>query len=268
MTSGVSRGGPPEPNRRRSITIGALSVDAVTRSEALEAIEALVNAGHGGAVFTPNVDHIVLAEDDQRMRAAYARANLSLADGVPVVWASRLMGEALPEKISGSDLVTPLLDLASDRGWTVYFLGGAPGVAALARDKLRDSLPRLRVVGVDSPRIDVDDSREAREPILERIRSAHPDLVLVALGAPKQEIWIDLVRDHLKPAVLFGVGASLDFVAGTLPRAPKWMSEAGLEWLFRLAREPRRLWRRYLLRDPKFALIVARGLWIRATPRL
>jgi N-acetylglucosaminyldiphosphoundecaprenol N-acetyl-beta-D-mannosaminyltransferase len=244
----------------RALKIGSLRVDSVTREEALASVEALVRAGKGGAVFTPNVDHVVLAEDDARLRDAYARVSLSLADGMPLVWASRILGQPVPEKVSGSDFVPSLLERASECGWGVYFLGGAPGVAARARDKLRQSIPRLLVVGVEAPRIDVNDPPEARASQLMRIRSARPHLVLVALGAPKQEIWIDRVRDELCPAVLFGVGASLDFIAGTIPRAPRWMSQLGLEWSFRLTREPRRLWRRYLLRDPRFVLIVGRTL--------
>jgi N-acetylglucosaminyldiphosphoundecaprenol N-acetyl-beta-D-mannosaminyltransferase len=130
----------------------------------------------------------------------------------------------------------------------------------MAREKLRERLPLLQIVGIDARRIDVDESAEQREAILQAIRAARPDLVFVALGAPKQEIWIDQVGEALRPAVLLGVGASLDFVAGTVPRAPQWMSNAGLEWLFRLSREPRRLWRRYLLRDPKFLVVLARAL--------
>jgi N-acetylglucosaminyldiphosphoundecaprenol N-acetyl-beta-D-mannosaminyltransferase len=251
-----------------AISIGALTVHPVTRAAALDAIEALVRSGEGGAVFTPNVDHVVLADEDARMRTAYARVSLSLADGMPLVWALRLLGHAVPEKVSGSDMVPAVLARAAERGWRVYFFGGGPGVASLARDKLREILPALQVVGVDAPRVDVDAPAEARADSLERIREVAPDLVLVALGAPKQEIWIDLVREQLRPAVLFGVGASLDFVAGTLPRAPRWMSQSGLEWLFRLAREPGRLWRRYLLRDPKFLLIVGRDLRGRAGPRV
>jgi N-acetylglucosaminyldiphosphoundecaprenol N-acetyl-beta-D-mannosaminyltransferase len=170
------------------------------------------------------------------------------------------MGTPLPEKISGSDFTPAVLERAAERGWKVYFLGGAPGVAALARDKLRVELPRLQVVGVEAPRIDVDAPGEAHAEIVERIRAAGPALVFVALGAPKQEILIDSVREALRPAVMMGVGASLDFVAGTMARAPRWMSNAGLEWMFRMSREPRRLWRRYLVRDPKFLVILGREL--------
>jgi N-acetylglucosaminyldiphosphoundecaprenol N-acetyl-beta-D-mannosaminyltransferase len=240
--------------------MGPLPIDSLTLEEALDVVQDLVDGGEGGSVFTPNVDHVVLADMDARLRGAYARASLSLVDGAPLVWASRLLGETLPEKISGSDFVLPLLERASEREWRVYFLGGAPGVGEKARDKLCVRLPRLQVVGVDSPRIDVDDSPERREAVLAPIRDANPQLVLVALGAPKQEIWIDRARDALRPAVLLGIGAALDFVAGTVPRAPAWLSRVGLEWLFRLSREPRRLWRRYLVRDPRFVLLLARAI--------
>jgi N-acetylglucosaminyldiphosphoundecaprenol N-acetyl-beta-D-mannosaminyltransferase len=253
------------PHRR--VAFGPLPIDAVTREQALDVVEALVRSGAGGAVFTPNVDHVIVADENARMRAAYERVSLSLVDGMPLLWASRLLGEPLPEKVSGSDFVMPLLERAAARAWRVYFLGGAPGVAALARERLREQLPGLDVVGIDAPRIEVDAPPEEREAVLASVRAARPDVVLVALGAPKQEIWIDGAREALRPAVLLGIGASLDFIAGTVTRAPRWMSETGLEWLYRLSREPRRLWRRYLVRDPKFAVVVARLLTERAAQR-
>jgi len=244
----------------RRFVLGPVPIDSVTLEQALGVVENLVRSGEGGSVFTPNVDHVVQASENARMRAAYARVSLSIVDGTPLLWAARLFGVTLPEKVAGSDFVPPLLALAAERAWRVYFLGGAPGVAEMAREKLRERLPLLQIVGIDARRIDVDESAEQREAVLQAIRAARPDLVFVALGAPKQEIWIDQVGEALRPAVLLGVGASLDFVAGTIPRAPQWMSNAGLEWLFRLSREPRRLWRRYLLRDPKFLVVLARAL--------
>jgi N-acetylglucosaminyldiphosphoundecaprenol N-acetyl-beta-D-mannosaminyltransferase len=141
----------------------------------------------------------------------------------------------LPAKISGSDLMMPLLARAAERGLRVYFLGGDAGVGEQARQVLERELPSLKIVGIDSPRINVD---AVPAELLEKIRAAQPDIVLVALGAPKQEIFS---YDHgaaLKPAVLLGVGASLDFIAGTRHRAPVWLSKIGLEWVYRLAQEP------------------------------
>jgi N-acetylglucosaminyldiphosphoundecaprenol N-acetyl-beta-D-mannosaminyltransferase len=235
-------------------------IDAVTFEGALDAVESMVAAGRGGAVFTPNVDHVMIAHEDARMRDAYSRVDLSLPDGMPLLWASRLLGQPLPEKVSGSDFTPRLLERAAARGWRVYFLGGAPGVAATARDRLVEQLPSLQVVGVDAPRFQVTDSRESQRELVAAIRATRPDIVLVAFGAPKQEVWIDLARDELRPAVLLGIGASLDFIAGTVPRAPRWMSSNGLEWLFRLWREPGRMWRRYLVRDSRFVLVLGRAL--------
>jgi N-acetylglucosaminyldiphosphoundecaprenol N-acetyl-beta-D-mannosaminyltransferase len=240
--------------------IGGLPVDRVTFAQALDAIESLVASRRGGSVFTPNVDHVVQFSEDPRLREAYERASLSLADGMPIVWASRLFGEPIPQKISGSDLVAPLLERAGARGWRVFLLGGNDGVAEAAAAKMTAAHPGLKIVGTLAPRVNLDEPPDRRASIVEAVRAATPDLVLFAFGAPKQELFIAEVQDALRPAVLLGVGASLDFLAGTVPRAPAWMSEHGLEWAYRLAREPRRLWKRYLVRDPKFLVILLRSL--------
>ncbi|GEJ58059.1 WecB/TagA/CpsF family glycosyltransferase [Anaeromyxobacter diazotrophicus] len=240
--------------------LGAVPVDRVTAAEALDRIGALVEAGRGGAVFTPNVDHVVLASRVPDLARAYAAADLSLADGVPVVWASRLLGAPVPEKVSGSDLLLPLVERAAARGWRTYLLGGAPGVADEAAARLRARFPALVVAGADAPRLTVDGAGDESAAALARLAAARPQLVLVALGAPKQELWIHRHRAALAPAVAVGVGAALDFAAGRVRRAPRWVSRAGLEWLWRLAREPRRLWRRYLMQDPAFAAILWRAL--------
>ncbi len=242
------------------IHIGKLPVDVVDFEGALDTIDALVQKGEGGTVYTPNVDHIVMGEHDARFRDAYNATSLSLVDGTPVLWASRLLGKPLPAKISGSDLVMPLMERAAERGYRVYFLGGAPGVAQLAKQKLEQALPGIQIVGIDEGRVDVSGPLTESDEIVERIRAARPHLVLVALGAPKQEIWSEARRKLVQPAVLIGVGASLDFVAGTQKRAPRWMSKVGAEWLFRMAQEPRRLAARYLLRDPEFCVILLRQL--------
>ncbi|MGA3122737.1 MAG: WecB/TagA/CpsF family glycosyltransferase [Polyangiaceae bacterium] len=245
---------------RRFLQLGPVRIDSVTQGEALDVVEALIAKGRGGAVFTPNVDHVMIAHEDPAMRSAYGRADLCIADGMPIVWASHLLRSPIPERVAGSDFVPLLLARSAARGWGVYLLGGAPGVGETARRKLGELLPDLKIVGVDSPRFDPDEPLGRQADVVERVRAAHPDLVLVAFGAPKQEIWIDRARDDLRPAVLLGVGASLDFLAGAAPRAPRWMARSGLEWLFRLSREPRRLSYRYLVRDPKFLLVLGRAL--------
>jgi N-acetylglucosaminyldiphosphoundecaprenol N-acetyl-beta-D-mannosaminyltransferase len=245
------------PVTRRRVRFGHLWVDVLRAPEALDRITELVRAGRGGSVFTPNVDHVVTAEDDPAFRAACAGADLSLADGQPLVWSSGLLGARLPEKISGSDLVWPLMARAASLGWRVYLLGGAPGVALAAGERLARELGVL-VVGVDAAAVSLDAAAGAPDPALERALAARPDLVLVALGSPKQERWIHRALPRLRPAVAVGVGASLDFVTGRVRRAPPWMSAAGLEWLYRLFQEPRRLAVRYLWKDPRFLWVLLR----------
>ena len=243
---------------RTRVRIGELEIDAVTFAEALERIAQLVDRRRGGAVFTPNVDHVVKAERHPDFCRAYSRADLCLADGMPLVWASRLLGSPLPEKVSGSDLALPLMRLAAERRWRVYLLGGGPGVAEEAGEKLTRELGVI-IVGTDSPIVHSDGTDDSSEQALARLLAASPDLLLVAFGAPKQELWINRFADQLGATVAIGVGGSLDFMVGRIRRAPAWMSRAGLEWLFRLVQEPRRMWRRYLVEDPAFIAIVARS---------
>jgi len=253
-----SRGIPARGRRR--VRIGRATIDDVTMVEAVEAIVDLVARGKGGFICTPNVDHVVLLEDDVRLRDAYERASLVLADGMPIVWSSHLLGTPLREKVSGSDLVGPLLRRAAAERWRIYLVGGAEGVAELAAERLSRAAPGLKIVGIDAGTIDLDRDPEGHDRLAVGIVAARPDLVLVALGCPKQEIVMDRIAAAVRPAVCAGIGAGLDFVAGTVPRAPRWISAAGLEWLYRLAREPRRLWRRYLVRDPRFVGILGREL--------
>ncbi|HEV3191818.1 MAG TPA: WecB/TagA/CpsF family glycosyltransferase [Polyangiaceae bacterium] len=251
---------PPFLRTAGRMRLGQIPIDRLTFAEALDAIEGLVLAGHGGTVFTPNVDHVVLAEEDERFRLAYRQTDLSLVDGVPVVWASRLFGPRLPERVAGSDLMRPLAARAAKKGWRVYLLGAAPGVAQRVKVILERDYPGINVVGTGSPNIDIGKEVADQQAIVEDVRAARPDILFLALGAPKQEIWAYRVRQLLKPAVIIGVGATFDFIAGNAKRAPPWVGAAGFEWLYRLVHDPRRLWKRYLVRDPKFLVILARQI--------
>lgn len=259
MSKNVIQAASPSPSRVR---VGALELDVLRQSEAIDAIVRLVRERRGGTVFTPNVDHIVQAEHDLAFREAYSRTSLSLVDGTPVLWAARLLGTPLPEKLSGSDLFEPLIERAAAEGLRVALLGGGPGVAELAAQNLRQKLPQLQVVDTLAPRVGLTATDEERAAV-ERLKQAKADIIFVCLGAPKQELFADRNREALAPAVLIGFGAAVDFAAGTMPRAPRWMSQLGLEWAFRLGREPRRLAARYLLRDPEFFKIVASQAWSR-----
>jgi N-acetylglucosaminyldiphosphoundecaprenol N-acetyl-beta-D-mannosaminyltransferase len=242
---------------RPRLRFGRLWVDALTFDDAIAAVRSLVRSGAGGAIFTPNVDHVVVAEKSDALRDAYARASLAFVDGAPLVWASRLLGAPLPAKLSGSDMLLPLAALAGREGWGVYLLGGGPGAAMAVAELLRTQYG-VRIVGIDAEQLPMDPRSAATRAAIARVRDAQPQLVFVALGAPKQELWISAALEEIRPAVAMGVGASLDFLAGRLQRAPRWMSDAGLEWAHRLAQNPRRLWRRYLVRGPRFAAILWR----------
>lgn len=240
------------------LTIGRVPIDVVTFQQAMERIEALVDAKQGGSVFTPNVDHVVNVESDDVFAAAYQRASLSVADGMPLVWASKVLGQPLPERVAGSDLLEPTLQLASKRGWRVFFLGAGPGVAEKAAAVARERFG-TNVVGTDSPFVKLDDTAQI-DRIARQLADSKAEIVMMAFGAPKQELLIDRIAERVKPAVMLGIGASLDFLAGTVKRAPAIMRSTGFEWLYRLSQEPGRLWKRYLVNDPKFAVILLRTL--------
>ncbi len=233
----------------KKIVFGTIHADYLTMNEAVDGIVELAKAKTGGFVVTPNVDHIVMAEKQPALRAAYADASFSLADGKPLIWMSRLLHCPLPEKISGSDLVEPLMRKAAETGLRVYFLGAAPGVALKAATVLEERIPGLHIVGTDAPALGFEKQPETEKETLERMLASKPDIVLFALGAPKQELLMHKWKKMGITPVMLGIGASLDFLAGKIKRSPRWMSERGLEWLFRLTQDPKRLAKRYLVQD-------------------
>lgn len=245
--------------------LGKLFAHRLTSEQALDRIVALCRAREGGTVLTPNVDHVCLAEENQALVEAYESAALSLVDGKPLVWLSQLAGAPLPEKISGSDLAFPLAARLADEGLSLFLLGAEEGVGAAAAAALTERHPGLKIAGVLSPPFGFERDVAENALVVRAVQEAAPDLVFVCLGAPKQELWMAAHKDALAPAVMVGLGATLDFIAGRVRRAPAWMSDAGLEWLYRLAKEPRRLAGRYLVRDRAFAGIALRTL--RATRR-
>ena len=197
-------------------------------------------------VVTPNIDHVVTLMERADLRRAYADASLVVTDGMPVVLASRLLGRPVPERISGTDLLIGILAAAeSHGGLRVYLLGAMPGVADQAAVNIERSWPEIEVVGTNSPPFGFEKDPEYQANLLEEIRNARPDLLVVGLGAPKQELWVHAHREEIDAAAVC-IGASIDFIAGNKKRAPLWMQVWGLEWLHRMLTEPRRLFRRYL----------------------
>ncbi len=208
-------------------------------------------SGRRGYVVTPNVDHLVLYRESKVFRAACDGASLRLADGMPIVWASRLLGRPLRARVAGSDLLPELCRMAAG-GHSVFLLGGAPGVAERAGLRLTARFPGLRIAGVHAPPDEFDPEDEAGEAAVRAVNSARPALLFVALGTPKQELWVHRHWSRLDVDVALCCGAAFDFIAGVQIRAPGWMQRAGLEWLWRLAHDPGRLWHRYLVRDAAF----------------
>ena len=243
----------------KRVRLGRIYAHALTSSEALDAVAELVENGNGGYVVTPNVDHVVQAEHSERLRAAYDSASLSLVDGQPLVWLSKMMGEPFPEKISGSDFVPRVVALAAKRDWHVFLLGAAEGVAAKAAEAMQREHANLSI-SVHSPTFGFDQDPTERGEVLRMVREARPQILVLALGCPKQELLMYEWRHELGPTVSIGAGATFDFIAGNVKRSPAWMSDAGLEWLYRLVREPRRLAHRYLVRDPEIVKIAWRTI--------
>jgi N-acetylglucosaminyldiphosphoundecaprenol N-acetyl-beta-D-mannosaminyltransferase len=232
------------------VPFGRIYAHAVRSKEAIDRIFAEVDRGVGGFVVTPNVDHICIAETDPELRAAYREAFLSLPDGQPLLWMARGFNTPLPEKVSGSDLITPLLVEAARRNKTVFFLGSTEASCVEAVRRLAQSIPTLKIAGWSCPHFEpFGENQSELFDGFDEIQRLKPDLVLFAFGNPKQEYAMWRYQEKYFPAIGLGVGASIDFLAGAVERSPKWMSDLGLEWVFRLSQEPGRLWRRYLIRD-------------------
>jgi len=226
-------------------------------SEVVARLDEFVDSRRPHQVVTVNLDFIRIARSDPAFRVAIDQADLAIADGMPLVWLSRLFGPALPERIAGIDLVDQAAALACRRGYSIFLLGAAPGVADLAAKELTRRHVQLRIAGTYAPHMGAFEDPEDDE-IVSRVRVTRPDMLFVAFGAPRQDTWIHDHLDALQVPLCIGVGGSFNFLAGQQPRAPLWMQQSGLEWAHRLVHEPRRLWRRYLLGDlPMIARIAA-----------
>lgn len=231
-------------------------VDNLTMDEAIERIEQLILEKKPSYVVTPNVDHIVKLEDDEEFQNVYKEADLILTDGMPLIWISNFKRIKIKEKLSGSDLFPKVCDLASKKGYKVFLLGAAEGVAAKAAENLKDKYDGLNVVGTYSPSYGFEKNKEEIEKIIEMINTVKPDVLAVGLGAPKQEKFLYNYKNRLNVPVSLAIGASIDFEAGNINRAPKWMQSSGLEWFYRLCKEPKRMFKRYIIDDMKIAKLV------------
>ena len=226
------------------VAILGIPFHQTTLAGAVDSIDAMIAAGGTHYVVTPNVDFLVKAQRDNELRKILIHADLVLCDGKPIVWASHLLGGVLASRVAGSDLIPLLLQRSAQKNWRIFLLGGSPDVAAEAARRIAVSYPTLPEVAHYSPSYGPLEGMD-NEAIHERIRSAKPDIMLVCFGCPKQEKWISRNLGSLDVPAVIAAGATIDFLAGSVARAPVWMQRAGLEWIFRLVQEPRRLIRRY-----------------------
>ena len=236
---------------KEPVKILDVPVHPLTMQEAVSALEESIANGEQAFVVTANAEIIMMCQQDAEYKKIVSQdAQLVLADGAGAVWAGRHLGYKVPERVAGFDLYCNLLKEAAVKGYKAYFFGGSPGIAEAAKAKSEELYPGVQVVGYRNGYFQEEES----QAIIDEINDSGADMLFAALGAPKQEKWLVRYRDQLKPKVLMGIGGSFDVFAGKMERAPKWMQDASLEWLFRLYKQPSRFMRMMAL--PKFVLKV------------
>ena len=232
-------------------------VDQVYLAEAGERVREFIQAGQPRQVIAANVDFLRLGREDQAFRDLMNSSDLVIPDGMPLVWASRLLGSRLPQRITGIDLMLECCRLSAAHGYRIFLLGARPGVAADTATVLRGRFPGVNIAGTYAPPPLPLSAREEQKTV-RLIQEMRPDILFVAFGAPAQDFWIRTHMQVLGVPVCMGVGGAFDMLAGRVKRAPQWMQDRGLEWACRLVQEPGRLWRRYFVEDlPVFIQLLA-----------
>ncbi|WP_406475387.1 WecB/TagA/CpsF family glycosyltransferase [Streptomyces sp. NBC_01615] len=233
-----------------------MSISAVDPHMAVDEITGWIETGKRDYVCVTGVHGVMESQRDPALRRAYNASGLAVPDGMPMVWAGHRAGAHWMRRVYGPDLMLSVLGRAAERGWSSFLYGGAPGVPELLGEQLVARFPGLKIAGAYSPPFRPLTAHES-DAVVATINASGADLVWVGIGAPKQELWMAEHRSRLDALVLIGVGAAFDFHAGLKPQAPGWMQQSGLEWAYRLAKEPRRLWRRYLRNNPDYLARIA-----------
>lgn len=242
------------PSERDVANVLGCPVDRLGMDGTVERCRELIEAGGVACQVSVNAAKVVALRQDARLREIIARCEIISADGQSVVWASRMLRDPLPERVAGIDLMNRLLLLAESRGYRVYFLGATQQVLERAMARIRARHRQLRVAGFRDGYF----THEQEDAVRAEIRAAAPDILFVAMSSPRKEYWLADNASGLGARLVMGVGGSLDVVAGDRRRAPRWVQRLGLEWLYRLVQEPRRLGRRYLTTNVRFLLLLAR----------
>jgi N-acetylglucosaminyldiphosphoundecaprenol N-acetyl-beta-D-mannosaminyltransferase len=236
-----------------TVDLMGMAIDVFDYDALLDEMFGGLDSGRGGWIVTANLDILRRFALDPEMRALYGAADLTVADGMPLVWASKLQGQPLPVRIAGSTLSWRIAERAAQEGRSLYLLGGDPGAAEGAKQVLEQRYPGTNVCGWSSPRVSLPATDDELETIAAQLEACQPDIVYVAFGSPKQEYVARGLRERFDRTWFIGVGISLGFISGQVQRAPEWVQELGLEWVHRLGQEPKRLAKRYLVHDLPFA---------------
>lgn len=244
----------------KSFKILDVKLDALGIAEVIDRIKDWIASSDGNParyICVTNVRSVVVAQRNPYLKKITNQSDLSVCDGMPLVWMGRLKGFKLKERVYGLTLMNEVLRIAEGRGYTNYFYGSTDSVLEKMLYNIKAKYPKLKISGVYSPPFRLL-TEEEKKQVIENINNSRADIVWVGLGYPKQEIWMYEFKEHIKCPVLIGVGAAFDFYSGNKRQAPRWMQDAGLEWLFRFLCEPKRLWKRYLINNPLFIFLVAK----------
>ena len=249
---------------RKTRTLRGVNFDLLSEAEVVRHVLSESRAGNGGWVATPNVDILCQLRKSPEMLVLVQHASLRVPDGMPLIWASKVRGEPLVERVTGSSLIYTLTEAAARSGLSIYLLGGEPGVPEAAAENLARRYQGLKVAGTDAPPFGFDKSSAEMAVVRQRLVDASPNIVYVGLGFPKQERIICELASVIPTTWFIGCGAAIPFAAGVVPRAPVWMQRFSLEWVHRLIIEPRRLCKRYLLHDLPYAIwLLAESIAVR-----
>lgn len=231
-------------------------ISNVSMAETIENIEKMIRENKKSYVVAINVDVVMKIEHDSYLKEATDKADMVLVDGKPLIWISKWHKAPVKEKVSGSDLVPELCKVAAAKGYSMFILGGKDGVAEQASVRLKDQYPSINIVGTYAPPFGFEKDQNELDKINAMISEVEPELLIVCFGCPKQEKWIYENYQKYNAKVSICAGATVDFLAGNVSRAPKWMSAHGLEWLYRFIQEPKRLFKRYFIDDVQILKLV------------
>jgi len=250
----ISNNGAANYSSLPSVMLHGVKFANVTEAQCVEFVMQEIDAGRGGWIMTPNLDILRMLASDRVIQDLTTEVDMFVADGMPLIWASRLQGTPLPERVCGSNLIYSLSIAAAQHGRSIFLLGGDPGTADGAAELLKKQTPALKIAGTHCPPMGFQNDPSEMKRIIDILESSTPDIIFVALGCPKQEQLIDQLRSTIPSAWWLGIGISFSYATGDLKRAPKWLQCIGLEWVFRLIQDPRRMFLRYIVHDIPFAL--------------